>query len=55
MLVGPLPREHELATGYTAGVCTRAARPEEAARLAGMLAGEAARGIRERLGFEAAA
>jgi molybdate transport system substrate-binding protein len=53
-LVGPLPREHELATGYTAGVCTRATRPEEAARLAGMLAGEAARGIRKRLGFEAA-
>ena len=55
MLIGPLPRELELATVYTAGVCTRAARPEEAARLAGMLAGEAARGIRARLEFEAAA
>ena len=55
MLVGPLPGELELATVYTAGVCMRATRPEEAVRLAGMLAGEAARGIRERLGFEAAA
>jgi molybdate transport system substrate-binding protein len=54
-LIGPLPGELELATVYTAGVCTRAARPEEARRLAGMLAGEAARGVRARLGFEAVA
>src|SRR5262245_30094870 len=33
-LVGRLPKEFELATVYTAGVCTRAARPEEARRLA---------------------
>jgi len=52
-LIGPLPREHELATVYAAGVCTRATRPEEAHRLAAMLA--AARGLRERLGFEALA
>jgi molybdate transport system substrate-binding protein len=53
MLIGPLPREHELATVYTAAVGTRAARPTEARRLAGLLAGEAARSLRDRLGFEA--
>ena len=29
-LVGPLPKEFELATVYTAGVCTKAALPAEA-------------------------
>lgn len=52
-LVAPLPKEFELATVYTAGVCTRASRPEEARRLAALLGGEAAHAVRERAGFEA--
>jgi molybdate transport system substrate-binding protein len=52
-LVAPLPKEFELATVYTAGVCARASRPEEAHRLAALLAGDAARTARERAGFEA--
>ena len=51
-LVGPLPREHELATIYTAGVCTRAALPDQARRLAALLSGDAARALRARIGFE---
>jgi molybdate transport system substrate-binding protein len=51
-LVGPLPPQFELATVYTAGVCTGAARPAEARRLAAMLSGDAARSARERAGFE---
>jgi molybdate transport system substrate-binding protein len=51
-LAGPLPPEFELATVYTAGVTTRAALPQEARQLAELLAGEPARGIRERIGFE---
>jgi molybdate transport system substrate-binding protein len=51
-LVGPLPKEFELATVYTAGVCTRAALPDQARRLAALLSGEAARAIRNRIGFE---
>lgn len=51
-LVGPLPKQFELATVYTAGVCTRGTRPDQARRLADLLAGEAARTIRERAGFE---
>jgi len=54
-LVGPLPKELELATVYTAGVCTRAARPDEALRLAALLSGEAGRATRERAGFEVVA
>jgi len=51
-LVGPLPREHELATIYTAAVCSRAALPEQARQLAALLSGDAARAIRARIGFE---
>lgn len=51
-LVGPLPREFELATVYTAAVCTRAAAPEAAARLVALVAGEASRALRGRAGFE---
>ena len=51
-LVGPLPREFELATIYTAAVATHARRPREARHLAAMLAGEAARHVRTRIGFE---
>ena len=52
-LVGPLPKEFELATVYTAGVGTHATRPDQARRLAALLAGEASRAMRERAGFEA--
>ena len=51
-LVGPLPRQFELATVYTAGVCTRAALPDQAMRLAALLGGDAALSARERAGFE---
>jgi molybdate transport system substrate-binding protein len=53
-LVGPLPKEFELATVYTAAVCTRAALPDQAKRLAALLGGDAARAIRAQAGFEAA-
>jgi molybdate transport system substrate-binding protein len=51
-LAGPLPKDFELATVYTAGVCARATLPEQAKHLAGLLSGEAARGAREQAGFE---
>ena len=51
-LVGPLPKEFELATVYTAGVCTRAALPGQSKLLATMLGGAAAREVREKAGFE---
>lgn len=50
-LVGPLPQEFELATVYTAGVCTAAALPDPARRFAALLTGESARPLRERAGF----
>ena len=51
-LVGPLPREFELATVYTAAVCTCAAAPDAARRLVAVLAGETTRSVREKAGFE---
>ena len=51
-LIGVLPREFELATVYTAAVCTRAAQPEAAAALVGLLAGAEAKPLREAGGFE---
>ena len=51
-LVGPLPKEFELATVYTAGVCTRAALPGQAKLLATMLSDDAAHVVREKVGFE---
>lgn len=50
-LVAPLPPGFELATVYTAGVCTAARLPAEARTLAALLAGDAARAARERAGF----
>ena len=50
-LVAPLPEGFELATVYTAGVCTRAASPQQARELAALLAGDAARAARQRAGF----
>ena len=45
-LVGPLPKEFELATVYTAGVCTRAALPDQARDFAALLGSDAARAVR---------
>jgi molybdate transport system substrate-binding protein len=50
-LLGPLPPGHELKTVYTAAVTTSAACRAEAQRLVAMLAGDAAREIRRRVGF----
>jgi molybdate transport system substrate-binding protein len=50
-LIAPLPDELGLATVYTAAVCTRAKRPDEARALAALLAGSEARDARERAGF----
>jgi molybdate transport system substrate-binding protein len=50
-LAGPLPKGFELATMYTAGVCERAAAPEQAGLLARLLAGDDAREVRTRCGF----
>ena len=54
VLAGPLPREFELATVYSAGVCARAASPEAARRFVALLAGHASRALRVQAGFELA-
>lgn len=51
-LIGPLPTEHELATVYAVGVCTRAADPALAGRFAAMLSDEPSRALRRQLGFQ---
>jgi molybdate transport system substrate-binding protein len=51
-LVGPLPREFELATVYTAAVCTRAAAPDAARRFVALLSAEQTRTVRETAGFQ---
>ena len=51
-LVGPLPRAFELATVYTAAVCTRAGAPEAALQLIDLLAGADAAALRREGGFE---
>jgi len=50
-LVGPLPEGYELATVYTVGVCTKAALPAEAARLAALLSSETTGEARAKAGF----
>jgi molybdate transport system substrate-binding protein len=50
-LVAPLPREFELATVYTAAVCTRAAAHDAARRLVALLSAEETLAVRERAGF----
>jgi len=52
VLAGLLPREFELATVYSVGVCAAAASPEAARRFIGLLAGEASRALRTKAGFE---
>jgi molybdate transport system substrate-binding protein len=51
-LVAPLPKEFELATVYTAAVCTQSEQPQAAALLIDMLAGKAAAELRRKGGFE---
>ncbi len=50
-LVGSLPREFELATDYTLGLCTKAQAPELAKRLAALVAGPASEAVRRQGGF----
>jgi molybdate transport system substrate-binding protein len=51
-LVGSLPKEFELATDYTLGICAKAQEPELARKLAALLAGPASEAIRRQGGFE---
>jgi molybdate transport system substrate-binding protein len=51
-LAGLLPREFELATVYSAGVCAGAASPEAALRFIELLTGETSRALRMHAGFE---
>jgi len=51
-LVGLLPREFELATVYSVGLCAKAANPDAARRFIDLLAGEASRALRTKAGFE---
>lgn len=51
-LVGSLPKEFELATDYTLGICTKAQQPELAKKLAALVAGPASEAIRRQGGFE---
>lgn len=51
-LVGLLPKDFELATVYTAAVCTKAADPQAAADFVALLAGGEAAATRARCGFE---
>jgi molybdate transport system substrate-binding protein len=50
-LVGSLPKEFELATDYTLGICTKAQQPELANKLAQLLAGKASEAARRQGGF----
>ena len=50
-LVGSLPKEFELATDYTLGICTQAQEPELAKKLAALVAGPASEAVRRQGGF----
>ncbi len=52
-LVAPLPKEFELATVYTAAVCTKAGQPQAARELIAMLASAEFSALRQECGFEA--
>jgi molybdate transport system substrate-binding protein len=52
-LAGLLPPEFELATVYTAAVCSRAGEPEAAAAFIRLLAGAESAALRAKAGFEA--
>jgi molybdate transport system substrate-binding protein len=51
-LVGPLPPEFELATGYAAGVCVGASNAAEAGKFVSLLTGKSSRPLRQEAGFE---
>ncbi|SMC71636.1 molybdate ABC transporter substrate-binding protein [Polynucleobacter kasalickyi] len=51
-LIGLLPKEFELATDYTLGICTNAKNPELAKQLANILTGSGSAEIRKKIGFE---
>jgi molybdate transport system substrate-binding protein len=51
-LVGPLPKEYDLPTIYTAAVSNKASDPVVALRLVELLAGKASQALRIRSGFE---
>jgi molybdate transport system substrate-binding protein len=51
-LVGLLPKEFELATVYTAAVCTKARDPQSAREFIALLAGDEAAPVRAQCGFE---
>jgi molybdate transport system substrate-binding protein len=51
-LVGALPKEFELATVYTAAVCSKAAQPEVARKLVQLLGSQQSRDVRKAGGFE---
>lgn len=53
-LAGVLPKEFELATTYTAAVCSRAQEPKAAATLVQLLVSDASRPLRMTGGFETA-
>lgn len=52
-LVAPLPKEFELATVYTAAVCTKAGQPQAARELIALLASAENSALRQDCGFEA--
>jgi molybdate transport system substrate-binding protein len=51
-LIAPLPKEFELATVYTAALCTRATQPEAARELIALLASADAAELRRTCGFD---
>jgi molybdate transport system substrate-binding protein len=51
-LIAPLPKEFELATVYTAALCTRATEPQAARELIGLLASAEAAALRRVCGFD---
>jgi molybdate transport system substrate-binding protein len=50
-LVGNLPKDFALATVYTLGICSKAPAPDLARAFGALLAGEATRDLRRKLGF----
>jgi molybdate transport system substrate-binding protein len=51
-LIADLPQEFELATVYTAAVCSKAKEPQAAAELIALLAGSESATLRIECGFE---
>jgi len=52
VLAGMLPREYELATVYSVGVCAAAPNPDAARRFAALLTGADSHALRVKAGFE---